>query len=336
MTRGVAREACGAAMTDRGLLISVGMPVRNSRETLPRAVQSIRWQTYAHWELILIDDGSDDGTREIAAVCAEADGRVRVVADGEHRGTSYRLNQAIALSRGALFARMDGDDVSYPERFERQVGYLRRHPDVDLVGAGAVVFGDDGAAVGKRVGPERHEAICARPYAGVPVMQPAFLGRIEFFRRYGYAVGSVRDGDRALFARAFPDGLEVVPGGLAAAEDQDLLMRAHRAARFANVPEILIGYREAGLRLGKIASQRRCFVKSLRRRLWAGGAPLSFAFYTCLQLGKMTYDCAAVATGLNYRLLRHRARPVTREERERWDALWARLGREGLGRLTPG
>lgn len=316
------------------VLVSIGMPVRNSRATLPFAVGSICWQTYPHWELILIDDGSDDGTAELARRCAEADGRVRVFADGARRGIAYRLNQAIALSRGALFARMDGDDVAYPERLERQVGYLLRHPEVDLVGAGAVVFGDGGGALGKRVGPERHEAICARPDAGVPVMQPTFLGRVEFFRRYGYTVESVADGDRALFDRAFPGGLRLVRGGMAVAEDQDLLMRACGGSRLANVPEILLGYREAALRLGKIASQRRYFVKGLYLRARSGGSWPRFVFYSCLQLGKMALDCVAVATGLNYRLLRHRARPVTREERARWDALWGRLGREDPCRLS--
>src|ERR1700747_664207 len=118
-------------------LVSVGMPVLNCERTLEVAIRSILQQTYENWQMVLVDDGSKDRTVEIAR--SFTDERSRVIADGFHRGLSARLNQAIILSMGEYFARMDGDDVSYPQRFDAQVRYLEEHPRVDLLGAGILV-----------------------------------------------------------------------------------------------------------------------------------------------------------------------------------------------------
>src|SRR5512135_470595 len=189
-------------------LVSIGMPVRNNEATLALAIRSILEQTYTNWELLLIDDGSSDGTLRVMR--GFTDERIRIFSDGLSLGLPDRLNQAIDASRGEYFAKMDGDDVSYPRRLERQVDYLRHHPEVDLVGAWAMVFGRDGTALGKRAGAEDHEAICARPWSGFPLGQPTFFGRIGFFRRYRYRPSAVR------------------------CEDQDLLLRAFCDSRFAN------------------------------------------------------------------------------------------------------
>jgi glycosyltransferase involved in cell wall biosynthesis len=90
-------------------LVSIGMPVFNCERTLSTAIQSILNQTYANWELIIIDDGSKDKTLEIAK--SFRDPRIEVINDGQNQRLPIRLNQAIALSRGKYFARMDGDDV---------------------------------------------------------------------------------------------------------------------------------------------------------------------------------------------------------------------------------
>ena len=93
-------------------LVSIGMPVRNNKATLAIALQSIMVQTYKDWELFLIDDGSIDGSQAIEERFAEADKRIKLIMDGRSQGLPERLNQAIDLSGGEYFARMDGDDVS--------------------------------------------------------------------------------------------------------------------------------------------------------------------------------------------------------------------------------
>jgi glycosyltransferase involved in cell wall biosynthesis len=304
------------------MLISIGLPAWNCGSTLRQAIESILCQTYQDWELLLIDDGSRDGTGDIARNFFLKDQRIRVFSDGKHLGISYRLNQAIARSRGELFARMDGDDVAYPDRFERQVAYLRAHPDVDLVGTGAMVFGSDGVAIGKRYAPEFHDEICARPYSSFPITHPTFMGRIELFRTHGYAIESVLLEDRELFGGTFRNGLKIMRGGFLLAQDQELLLRTYDRARFGNVPDILLGYREPNLRIRKQAIARYEVAKSLYHNLWKKGSFFPFLKYAPIQIIKLLVDCLAISTNLNHRLLKHRALPITQGELIRWDSLW--------------
>jgi glycosyltransferase involved in cell wall biosynthesis len=113
-----------AAMNTHGSqpLVSVGMPVRNCGKTLRAAIRSILWQTYPRWELLILDDASTDKTVEIAR--SFDDSRIKVLVDGVRRGLPARLNEAIFQSNGQYLARMDGDDVAYPERLERQIRFL--------------------------------------------------------------------------------------------------------------------------------------------------------------------------------------------------------------------
>ena len=283
-------------MSEYSPLVSIGMPVRNCQETLQLAIRSLLAQTYLHWELILIDDGSSDETLRIAQ--SFADPRIKIHSDGEWRGLPARLNQAIALSQGKYFARMDGDDVAYPERFERQVSYLKQHPGVDLVGARVMVFGLDGIPLGKRTVPETHAAICARPIAGFPIVHSTYVGRLEWFQHYGYRQIAVR------------------------CEDNDLLLRAYRFSRFANVPEILLGYREERIDLKKILTGRWFSAQALAREFRRQQRPGLAVRAVVEQILKAVLDCVAVGSGLNYRLLRHRAQPITDTERCEWEHVW--------------
>jgi glycosyltransferase involved in cell wall biosynthesis len=277
-------------------LVTVGMPARNCEETLARAIRSVLLQTFQDWQLIVIDDGSRDGTLEVARQFK--DRRITVLSDGAPRGLAARLNQILSMSRSKYFARMDGDDVAYPQRLERQVAYLEQHPDVDLVGSAMLVFGADGISLGRRPAPEQHEVICRKPYAGFPVSHPTFVGRLDWFRRYGYREAAKKS------------------------QDQDLLLRSYRSSRFANVPDILLGYCEDRIRFRKIVISRwfqtAAIVREFRARRqygYAAGAVL-------LQLAKTTVDAVAVASRLRHRLLRHRARPISAAERTEWQQVW--------------
>jgi glycosyltransferase involved in cell wall biosynthesis len=277
-------------------LISVALPVRDCVGTIGPAVRSILAQNVEDWELLLIDDGSIDGTAEI--VQGFSDRRIRTFVDGRRLGLSARLNQAVTFSRGDFFARMDGDDVAYPWRFERQLAYLRPRPQVDLVGAGLLVFRGDGEVLGKRPAPESHAAIVAHPTSGFPIAHPTFFGRLGFFQSFGYRLEATR------------------------MEDQDLLRRAYHDGIFANVPELLLGYREDQLSLPKILATRRSFARRFAEGYLADGRPDRAARVMVEQGLKAAVDVAAIQTGLGYRLLRHRAAPVTDGERAEWDAVW--------------
>ena len=125
--------------------VSVIMGIYNCEKTLREAVDSIYRQTYSNWELVLWDDGSTDGTYEIAREYAEKDcDRVKLFHGEQNRKLSYALNQCLNHAEGELVARMDGDDISHPERLQKQVDYLRDHPETDLVGTQMRWFDEEG------------------------------------------------------------------------------------------------------------------------------------------------------------------------------------------------
>ena len=280
------------------------MPLNLDR-TLGVAVRSICLQTMADWELILHDDGSTDGSAEIAA--AIADPRVRVVARPGRRGRPACLNEAIDLAQGRYLAVMDADDIAYPERLERQLAAFENQPELDLVGSPALVFDEGGAPLGKRAVPQSHREICRRPWSGFGLWQPTFFGRIEWFRRHRYDVRRRR------------------------AQDFDLLLRSYATSRFANADEILLGYREGTISVRKSWRSRYHIVASLTRGFTRRRRPDLALRGTIGQVLKGTVDGFAVASGLGYRVLRHRARPLSDAEKARWREVWTQVAGTGEG-----
>ena len=125
--------------------ISVIMATHNSRETVAEALASIEEQTYTNWELVVCDDGSNDGTYELLQdVAARLGPRMVLLRNEKNRRLAYSLNRCIQASSGEFLARMDGDDLSLPTRFERQMGFLRTHPEFAVVGTGMQRFNDSG------------------------------------------------------------------------------------------------------------------------------------------------------------------------------------------------
>ena len=101
------------------------MPVRDAEVHLAEAVASIQAQSYRRWELIIVDDGSRDGSVAVALQLARGDGRIRLVSV-PRGGVGAALDAGVAQARGELVARMDADDVALPERFEVQLDWMRK------------------------------------------------------------------------------------------------------------------------------------------------------------------------------------------------------------------
>lgn len=288
-----------AAYQADGPLISIAMPVFNCERTLALALRAIILQTYRNWELLLIDDGSGDGTLRVAE--AFADPRIRFVHDSLHLGLPARLNQAVGLAKGAYLARMDGDDVSFPQRLSVQLRFLREHPDIDLVGTGMLVFRGDGEPLGIRPCSSTHEEICRRPWAQFALGHPTWMGRTEWFRRNPYREDALR------------------------VEDQDLLLRTWKHSRFAGIPEVLVGFREDSLSLRKILTGRLNYSRALLADASTRGEYRDCMKGAVAHTAKALLDVAAVATGLDYRVLRGRARPLPDDVAIAWRGLWSTL-----------
>ena len=228
-------------------VVTIGLSIYNGEATLASAVKSILAQTYTAWELLLIDDGSHDASSKIAQSFKDA--RIVVMSDGQNKGLSARLNQAIKMARGKYFSRMDQDDIAFPNRLERQVGFLESHPDIDLLASSIVVFRNDGSLSGVLQVPESHQEICRNPWSGFYLPHPTWMGETAWFLAHPYM--SKADG----------------------VEDQFLLYSTYKESRFAGISEVLLGYREDRRSFKKVFSKRVLFWRAvagsaIKRGLW--------------------------------------------------------------------
>ena len=257
--------------------ISVLLPIRNASATLDQALGSLAAQTFSDFEVIAVDDGSDDDTPRLLSDWASRDRRIRS-STTPPLGIVSALNTAAAGARGELLARMDADDVAVSTRFERQLALLDTHPDLAACGSRVrYVPRDvvrDGALryerwVNSVVTPEdMHRDL----FVECPIPHPSLVVRRSAFE----LVGGYRD-------MGWP-------------EDYDLLLRLWEAGyQFGKVPEVLLEWRERPDRLSRIDSRyseeafRLCKVYFLGRRIagrpvvvWGAG-PVGKAFARALQ-----------------------------------------------------
>jgi glycosyltransferase involved in cell wall biosynthesis len=127
--------------------VSVVMPTHNRAGLLSRAIESIRRQAFADWELVVTDDASTDGTWAVLTEWAAKDGRIRPYrnAVNQYPDISKILNDGLARARGEYIARLDDDDHWIDtDKLKRQVAYLDAHPDCVIVGTGVVVMDGEG------------------------------------------------------------------------------------------------------------------------------------------------------------------------------------------------
>ncbi len=144
-------------------LISVLMAVYNREKYLQQAIDSIRQQTYTSWELVCVDDGSTDSSPEILAEAAAKDNRIRVISSEENRGLPCARNLGIAHVTGDYVAIFDSDDIAYPDRLARSLAAFERHPDIDIVGSGALQIDETGKEVGRwHLGRAVHSSVMFR------------------------------------------------------------------------------------------------------------------------------------------------------------------------------
>ena len=119
-------------------LISVILPVYNTEKFLNESINSILEQTYTHFELIIVNDGSTDASQSI--IDHYSDPRIRKINHTQNKGLVASLNEAIVSAKGDMIVRMDADDIAFKDRVQKQVQYLLDHPAIDIVGTHAVFF----------------------------------------------------------------------------------------------------------------------------------------------------------------------------------------------------
>lgn len=148
--------------------VSVIMGIFNCEKTLPDAIDSLINQTYQDFELIMCDDDSADNTLEIAESYAmKYPDKIIILKNSRNEGLNFTLNKCLKKARGKYIARMDGDDMSLPERFEEEVSFLEQHQNIAIVGASMHVF-DENGVWGNRVyirEPQNKDFMKGTPFA---------------------------------------------------------------------------------------------------------------------------------------------------------------------------
>lgn len=196
--------------------ITVLLPVYNSNTFIAEAVESVLDQTYSNFELLIIDDGSTDGTGKILQRLAAKDSRIRLF-QRENRGLVATLNEGIALCSSEFVARMDADDYALPHRLAVQYAYMREHPETAVCSAGMEEYETGRSLTWAGYG----EAVRARLLFGCCLYHPTILAR----RSALLAVGG--------YDAAMP-----------CAEDYDLWVRlAESGYSLAVLPQVLLRYR---------------------------------------------------------------------------------------------
>lgn len=239
MTAGYSRDDF---VQGEGPLISVVLPVYNGEQYLGEAIDSVLAQTVRNFELLIIDDGSKDGSRHILRDYALRDSRVRVVFR-ENCGLANTLNELIEMARGTWVARMDSDDIALPHRFARQLEWLGL-TGADMCGSWVKRFGTwDKRIVRLR---ETDEAIKAEMLFSCPFAHPTVMMRTVLVKELRY---------NAAWDRA---------------EDYELWERAAEAGwKMTNVPEVLLLYRMHGSQISTTKSEmQRKLTLEIQRRYW--------------------------------------------------------------------
>ncbi|MBX9229548.1 glycosyltransferase family 2 protein [Coprococcus catus] len=189
-------------------LISVIMGVYNPSDynQLEEAVNSILNQTFKDFEFIIYDDGNDEVTAKVIERIKQKDSRIRVIREKDNKGLGFALNQCIHVARGKYLARMDADDISFPERLEEEMKFLEQHCEYDWVGCNAVIVSDY-TIMGVRRMAEIPNQYNFLPFS--PFIHPSVMFRRELFEKdnkYNIDEKTLRCEDYELFMRLYQQG----------------------------------------------------------------------------------------------------------------------------------
>jgi len=231
-------------INERAPLVSVVISAFNAEGYISAAINSVLAQSYGNFEILVMDDGSTDGTSSILQKFALKDRRIHLFSQ-INRGITYSLNHLIHLSQGEFIARLDADDVSYPDRFAKQVNYLLSHPQVGLVSTWVQNVTSEGLTINCLCYPDDH----------------GWISKVLDEGRNPFAHSSVMlRGDllRSILG----------PYRFHSSQDFDLWLRLLPFTMFAIVPEVLVAVRQHPSSLSATNHARRLQIHKLIHDLY--------------------------------------------------------------------
>lgn len=189
--------------------ISVLMGIYNCAETLGEALDSLYAQTYQDFQIILCDDGSKDATYRIAKEYADKHDNIILLQNDRNMGLNYTLNHCLEYADTEYIARMDGDDISLPARFEKEIDFLDQHPEYAVVSSPMIYFDEAGEF---RRGHGKGEIKAVDFVHGTPVCHAPSMSRTEVIKSVGgYSVSDklLRVEDYHLWFKVFSSGYKL-------------------------------------------------------------------------------------------------------------------------------
>lgn len=233
-------------------LVSVLIPAYNCEAYVIEAVSSMLSQTFSDFELLVIDDGSTDSTRKLLE--SMHDPRIRLVTNESNIGLIGTLNRGLELAIGRYIARMDADDISAPERLEKQVQYFEEHPEIHVLGSMVNLINEQGKVFGTIAGyPKDADEIHRYLLRECCLIHPSVMFRKDTVLTAGGYSSSARH-----------------------AEDYDLWLRLSDHHKIANLPDKLVSYRmhRNQVSIKNLATQHQiaqsCRMAALKRRSMLG------------------------------------------------------------------
>ncbi|WP_210366125.1 glycosyltransferase [Bacillus sp. REN3] len=245
--------------------LTVIMSTYNADEFLDEALSSLTKQTFRDFVVKIVDDNSTDNTVSIINNWTKKDKRIKLVkVNNKNRGLTQNLNELINESTSEYIARMDSDDISLPERFEKQIAYLENNKQVSIVGTWAFNINKKGVVNSKRYVPTEHDDIFRMIGKANPIIHPTVMFRLNDIKKIGGYDGTYR-----------------------VAQDYDLWFRSMaNGLLLANIPSFLFKYRVLESHVSKRRMKHRILDAKIR---WKGTKALKFPlrkrlFYTSIPI----------------------------------------------------
>lgn len=188
-------------------LVSILLPAYNAAQYIAETIESIVAQTYTNWELLVIDDASNDATPAIVA--GYRDPRIVIETNAVNCGLAISLNKALALAKGDYIARIDADDICMPDRLAEQVNYMEQHTNVVLCGVWAKPINADGHAMAGIMANATDNAVLkASLFFGCPFLHPSIMLRSSVLvsNHLNYSTEAKQAEDYILYASLLPLG----------------------------------------------------------------------------------------------------------------------------------
>lgn len=227
-------------------LLTVYMPVFNAAKFLDQSISSILDQTFSHFEFIIVDDASTDNSWKIIKSYAKKDKRIIAIKNKINLGVSLTSNIAISQAKGKFIARTDADDISTPDRLQKQLNYLKKHPQTIIVGGQCNIIDEDNHLIGLKKFPTQSSQIEKMIFWASPIQQ-------------GFVMIN-----RSLLPKNFS---WYSPSKLTA-EEIDLYFQLLKYGQFANLPDNLYYYRQVSTSLSH-QNPKKTFWITLQSRIKA-------------------------------------------------------------------